>query len=159
MPIKFLLLCALIACRTAVAWAEEAPDPTTTDAVEVRIGTVVASNAGSGSAPAFDKRLASVWRQLDSLFPYSSYRLINEERRRVEWKREAEFRLPGGRYLLVIPRGYKDGRVSLNLMLIQGTRPLLNTVLALRNHGTFLVGGPSHEEGVLIIAIGAGTTK
>ena len=158
MPIKLLLLCALIACRTAAAWAEEAPD-TASEAVELRIGTVVASNADPGSAPAFDKRLAFIWRQLDSLFPYSSYRLINEERRRVEWKREAEFRLPGGRYLLVIPREYKDGRVSLNLMLIQGTRPLINTVLALRNHGTFLVGGPSHEDGVLIIAIGAGTTK
>jgi hypothetical protein len=107
----------------------------------------------------FDSRLASLRRQFKSLFPYSSYRLLKEERRRVDWRSEAEFDLPGGRYLLVIPREYKDGRVSLNLMLVQGTRPLVNTVLALRNHGTFLVGGPHHEDGVLIIAIGAGIVR
>ena len=46
----------------------------------------------------------------------------------------------------------------LNLMLIAGTRPLVNTALALKNHGVFLVAGPRYEEGTLIIAIGVGTT-
>ena len=66
--------------------------------------------------------------------------------------------LPGGRYLIVMPRGYKDGRVLLNVMLISGTRPLVNTTLALKNHGTFLVAGPRYGDGTLIIAIGANTT-
>jgi hypothetical protein len=48
--------------------------------------------------------------------------------------------------------------VLLNVMLISGTRPLVNTTLALKNHGVFLVAGPRHDEGTLIIAIGAGTT-
>jgi hypothetical protein len=120
-------------------------------AVELRIGAVLASSIGQN----FDSRLTSLRRQFDSLLPYSSYRLILEERRRVGWQREAEFRLPGRRYLLVIPREYKDGRVALNVMLMQGARTLLNTAVALRTNGTFLVGGPHHEDGVLIIAIGA----
>ena len=76
----------------------------------------------------------------------------------VAWKREEQFLLPGGRYLVVMPRGIENDRVSLNLMLIQGTRPLVNTVISLKNHGTFLVGGPHYGDGVLIIAIGAGTS-
>jgi hypothetical protein len=136
-------------CGAAVS-AQELSDPNA-PAVEVRIGAVLASSSGQN----FDNRLASLRRQFDSLLPYSSYRLIREERRRVAWQREAEFRLPGRRYLLVMPREYKDGRVGLNVMLVQGARTLVNTTVALRNNGTFLVGGPHHEDGVLIIAIGA----
>jgi hypothetical protein len=126
--------------------------------VEVRIGAVVASNAAHPE-PAFDQRLASLRRQFDSLFPYTSYQLIKEERRTVAWGRQAGFDLPGGRYLLVIPREYKDGRVSMKLILVEGSRPLIDTVLGLRDQGTFLVGGPRHKDGVLIIAIGADTKR
>lgn len=118
---------------------------------EVRIGAVVASNTGR----LFDPRLANLKPQFDSLFPYSSYRLLMNESRRVQWGSRAGFDLPGGRYLLVIPREYKDGRVSLKILLIDGSRALVDTVLALRNQGTFLVGGPRHKQGVLIISIGA----
>jgi hypothetical protein len=43
----------------------------------------------------------------------------------------------------------------MKLMLVEGSRPLFDTVIGLRNRGTFLVGGPRHQDGVLIIAIGA----
>lgn len=119
--------------------------------VEVRIGAVFASN----TEQSFDQRLATLRQQFDTLFPYTSYRLIKEERRMVAWGRQAGFDLPGGRYLLVIPREYKDGRVSMKLMMVEGSRPLFDTVIGLRNQGTFLVGGPRHQDGVLIIAIGA----
>jgi hypothetical protein len=56
---------------------------------------------------------------------------------------------------LVIPKEYRDNRISLKLVLVRDSRPLVNTVVALRNEGTFLVGGPRHQDGVLIIAIGA----
>jgi hypothetical protein len=148
-PISAALLPALLLCAPARGQLGEEKS----GVVEVRIGAVVASHSGDG----FDHRLASLRRSFDSLFQYSSYRLIREERRRVQWRREAEFRLPGGRYLLVMPRGYKEGRVALHMMLVEGSRPLVNTSLSLRNHGTFLVGGPNYKDGVLIIAIGAGT--
>jgi len=118
---------------------------------EIRIGAVVASNSGR----LFDPRLASLKPQFDSLFPYSSYRLLMNDKRKVQWGSRVGFDLPGGRYLLVIPREYKEGRVSLKILLIDGSRALVDTVLALRDQGTFLVGGPRHNEGVLIIAIGA----
>lgn len=137
-------------CTAAVVSAQELAD-SKAPAVEIRIGAVLASSSGKN----FDNRLTSLRRKFDSLLPYSSYRLIQEERRRVAWQHEAEFHLPGRRYLLVMPREYKDDRVALNVMLVQGARTLVNTAVALRNNGTFLVGGPHHEDGVLIIWIGA----
>lgn len=120
-------------------------------AVEVRIGAVLASNSGQE----FDARLASLHRQFNTLFPYTSYRLVKEERQRVPWGAKVGFDIPGGRYVMVIPREYKNDRVSMKVMVIEGSRPIVDTVVSLRNHATFLVGGPRQHEGVLILSIGA----
>jgi hypothetical protein len=123
------------------------------DGVELRIGAVAASNAGQ----AFDDRLGPMRRQFNALFKYSSYQLVHEERRRIRWGKKAGFELPGGRFLVVIPKESRNDFVSLQLMLISGTRPVVQTGLMLRDKGTFLVGGPRYRDGVLIIAIGAHT--
>lgn len=152
-PVSHAVLPALFFCCASIAQAQ--PIDESNSRVEVRIGAVMASQSGD----VFDHRLASLRRSFDSLFQYSSYRLLREERRRVKWRREAGFHLPGGRYLVVIPREYKDGRVALHMMLLDGSRSLVNTSLSIRDHGTFLVGGPNYKDGVLIIAIGAGTVR
>jgi hypothetical protein len=120
-------------------------------AVDIRIGAVLASNTGQE----FDPRLVALHHQLSALFPYTSYRLVKQQKERVRPGGKVGFDIPGGRYLLVIPKGLKNERVSLRVMLIEGTRPVVDTALTLRNHATFLVGGPRHKEGVLIISIGA----
>ena len=151
LPALLVVLSAPLALIAASARAQEAR--AAGDEVDVRIDTVLASNRGK----MFDPALAELRQPFVSLFQYSSYRLLQGEQRRVAWRRQAEFLLPGGRSLVVIPRGYKDGRVQLSVMLIHGTRPLVNTALALKNNGVFLLAGPHYQEGTLIIAIGAGT--
>jgi len=121
--------------------------------VEVRIGAVLASNSGKE----FDARLAALHRQFDVLFPYSSYRLVKEDRQKVPWGGKAGFDIPGGRYVLVVPREFKNDRVSMKVMVLEGARPIIDTVLSLRDHGTFLIGGPRQPDGVLILSIGADT--
>jgi len=123
------------------------------NAVEVRIGAVIASNSGKE----FDARLASLHRQFDVLFPYSSYRLVKEDKQKVPWGGKAGFDIPGGRYVLVVPREFKNDRVSMKVMVIEGARPIIDTVLSLRDHATFLIGGPRQPDGVLILSIGADT--
>jgi hypothetical protein len=152
------LLCSVVAivCATGAAGAEEpsaGPMSPAIGAVEVRIGAVVASNSGQE----VDHRLAAWQREFRTLFPYSSYRLVKEETRLVPWGGKAGFDIPGGRYVLVIPREYKNDRVSMKVMVIEGSRPIVDTTLSLRNRGTFLVGGPRDPDGVLILSIGART--
>lgn len=149
-------LAAALAIDGAALGADAPPEATgspAANAVEVRIGAVLASNSGQE----FDARLASMHRQFNTLFPYSSYRLVKEQRQRVPWGGRVGFDIPGGRYVLVIPREYKNDRVSMKVMVIEGSRPIVDTALSLRNHGTFLVGGPRQHEGVLILSIGADT--
>ena len=125
----------------------------TAGAVEIRVGAVLASNSGTEC----DHRLASLHRQFNRLFPYSSYQLVKEERQRVRWGSPAGFEIPGGRYVVVTPQELKNERVSMKVQIIEGTRPIVDTVLSLRDRGTFLVGGPRQPDGALILAIGADT--
>lgn len=138
-----------------VAAAEDTPvagaNGPYTRGVEVHIGAVLASNSGQE----FDQRLASMQRQFNALFAYSSYRLVKEQRQQVAWGERVAFDIPGGRYVVVIPKEFKNDRVLMKVMLIEGTRPIIDTALSLRDHATFLVGGPREHNGVLILSIGA----
>ncbi len=122
--------------------------------VIVSTGVVLASN--SGPARGIDRELRTLEVSLRR-FPYASYRLLQTENRPVEMNGWAEFPLPGarGRYLLVRPTDFKEGRISLSVMLMQGRMTLMNTVLRLRNQGEFVVAGPQHGDGVLFLSIGA----
>lgn len=123
--------------------------------VEVRVGAVLASNSGTE----FDHRLASMRRQFDNLFSYTSYRLVKEQRQRVAWGANAGFDVPNGPYVLVIPREYKDDRVHMKVVVIENSRPIVDTHLSLRHQATFIVGGRRRADGVLILAIGADAVR
>ena len=155
-PVWLVIAGSLIAvAELPVAHAADTVDNATSsapiNAVEVRIGAVLANNSGEESDP----RLVALHKQFDTLFPYSSYRLVKEERQRVPWGGKAGFDIPGGRYVMVIPKEYKNERVSMKVMVIEGARPIVDTSLSLRNHATLLVGGPRQADGVLILSIGA----
>jgi hypothetical protein len=121
------------------------------DRVVLQIGTVLATNTGDH----FDSQLATLRPQLESMFRYSSYSLVRREDRDVTWGSPVIFDIPGGRSLRVMPKSVRGGRVSLNVMLVQDTRVLMDTDLTLRSKATVMVGGPRHGDGVLIIWIGA----
>lgn len=125
--------------------------------VALRVRTVLATDSGAESDSRLDQRQRE---QLDGLFRYKSYRLVKEEQRRCTWGSPNSFEIPGGRYLQVLPIGYKGDRVKLKVMLIEGTNPPpLDTDFSLPNHGNIWVGGPKHPDGVLLISIGAETEK
>jgi hypothetical protein len=120
--------------------------------VQVSIGTILASN----ESDQFDPRLAKMKGQLE-VIKYRSYRLLREDVQKAPWQSSAAFEIPGGRSLVVTPEGYRNNRLSLKVRLLQGEKPLLDTRVQLRNRGNFLLGGPAHEGGVLILSISAMT--
>ena len=82
-------LCGLAAAGDSVAVPTGRP---LANAVEVRIGAVLASNSGKE----FDQRLASMQRQFNTLFAYSSYRLVKEQRQQVAWAKKSLSIFPAG---------------------------------------------------------------
>lgn len=120
--------------------------------VQLRIGAILVSN----ERDYFDPKLSRLKAQLEGI-KYRSYRLLKDESQNVPWKANGVFQLPGGRALVVVPQEYHDERISLEVRLLEGDKPFLDTKIRLRNRGNILVGGPPHEKGVLFISISATT--
>jgi hypothetical protein len=119
--------------------------------VAFRIVSVLAANTNEG----VDARLQPLGRQLQSLFPYSTYRLLSRQHQRIRCGRAITFTLPGGRILNLEPRGIEGNMIAMHLMLFQGAQPVMTTDVKLANHGILMVGGPRYHDGWLIISIGA----
>jgi hypothetical protein len=132
------------------ARAAEPARPQGEGKVQVTIGTILASNQSSE----FDPKLAKLQNQL-KVFKYRSYRLLREDTQRPGWNQEAVFEIPGGRSLLVRPQEKSGNQLALKVRLLEREKPLLDTTVKLRDGGNFLLGGPAHEGGVLILSISA----
>jgi hypothetical protein len=118
--------------------------------VLVKIETILASNQ-SGE---FDSRLKALEKQLRVL-KYRSYRLLKEESQNVPSQGSASFEIPGGRSLIVWPQDFRNQQVALKVRLQGGQKPLLDTTIRLPNKGNFILGGPPHDGGVLVLSISA----
>jgi hypothetical protein len=119
--------------------------------VLLRVDEVIAADTDEG----IDERLLPMGTRLESLFHFTTYRLVSRQVGRAECGRAAAFTLPGGWIVHVEPNGVSDGMIAMELMLFQGARPMMTTDLRLRNHGMLIVGGPHYRQGMLIIPIGA----
>ncbi len=142
---RAVLLGSALAALGPVAAAQAA------ERVLVQVGAVLATNSGDH----VDAQLAGMRRQLQHLFHYSSYQLMKRENRDVGWGDPVDVEIPGGRFLRVMPKSVAADRVSLNVILRQDSRVLMDTEFTLSGTGTVMVGGPRHGDGVLIIWIGA----
>jgi hypothetical protein len=143
--LKLSLLSSLLLLAIYVEGAENGSKP-----VQIKIGTILASN----ESDQFDARLKPMERQL-KVMKYRSYRLLKEDSQSVPWNDNATFEIPGGRSLAISPQDLKDKQIALKVRLTEGTKPLLDTTVRLQGRGYFLLGGPPHEGGALVISISA----
>jgi len=120
--------------------------------VQVKIGTILATNKNDE----FDARLKPLEKQL-KVMKYRSYRLLKEDTQAVSWQDHATFEIPGGRSLSVTPQEFRNKQIALKVRLLEGQKPLLDTTVRLQNRGNFILGGPPHEGGALVLSISAST--
>jgi hypothetical protein len=139
------LLSSLVFVAAYANGAENSMKP-----VQLKIGTILASN----QSDQFDARLKPMEKQL-KVMKYRSYRLLKEDSQSVPWNDNATFEIPGGRSLAISPQDSKDKQIALKVRLTEGTKPLLDTTVHLQGRGYFLLGGPPHEGGALVISISA----
>ena len=135
-----------IAAAGVLGAAEKQPE-----SVQVSIGTILASN----QSDEMDAKLKGMERQLKVL-KYRSYRLLKTESQNVPWRGEKTFEIPGDRSLTVTPQDFQDNQVWLKVRLTEKQKPVLDTTVKIPNKRNFILGGPPHEGGVLVLSISAG---
>jgi hypothetical protein len=146
--IAFLIIAITAFGMQGVASAQKAPKRVT-----VYIDSVMAADTNEGTDP----RLAPMGPKLRGLFGFTTYNLIGHDEGQTECGKMIAFTLPGGKILHVQPRAIDGDMIAMEIVLFDGTRPMMTTDLKLRNNGTLIVGGPRYEQGMMIISIGAST--
>jgi hypothetical protein len=146
--LKRSLLFSCLLCLTAAYSANAAENSSQT--VRVKIGTILANNQDDE----IDPKLSKMKNQL-KVMKYRSYRLLKEETQSVAWQGNAIFEIPGGRSLVVTPQEFRNKQLALKVRLQHGDTPVVDTIVRLNNGGNFLLGGPPHEGGALVLSISA----
>jgi hypothetical protein len=122
---------------------------TAADTIEVVVKTIQAS----GDRQYTDPRLSSAIEELQSVFRYSSYRLLSEDTMTLKRGQTGKVTLPGGRELSVTPKGTTNGRIALGLRISKAQKEIFQTQVQLLNRGSIIVGGPKHGAGTLLFRI------
>jgi hypothetical protein len=145
-----LLLAALALCVLALPSTASAQNvkPST---IRIRVDSVIATNTGQG----MDLQLLSsgMADRLRAMFEYTTYRLVKHQERQTVCGRKVTFEMPGGRILHIAPLAVVGNMVSMELVLFEGTKPVMTTDLRLINHALLVVGGPHYQQGMLITMI------
>ena len=137
-----LLMATLFSWPTGRIWAGE-------PAVKIVVKTVLASQ----DATSVDPRISALTRKLQSVFRYSSYRLINEENMLLRIGETGTVSLPGDRMLKITPLRITGNRVELQLLIFKNERQIINSRIQVLNHDSITVGGPEHKGGFLLFDI------
>src|SRR5262245_2958157 len=132
----------------AAGWVDAAEK--TPQSVHVTIRTILAENKGDE----FDPKLKGMEQQLKPL-KYRSYRSLKDEGQTVPWQGSKAFEIPGGRSLTVAPQDFQNNRIALKVRLTERDKPVIDTTVTIPNKGNFILGGPPHEGGTLVLSISA----
>jgi hypothetical protein len=150
-PLTLAFLILLVsAAANRDARADQAPCP-----LILRIVSIMGADTNEG----IDTKLTPIVNQLDSMFHYSTYRLVGSQEGRTCGSRAAIFSLPGGRVLHIEPHGIEGGMIAMQLTLFQGERLMISANVQLSNQGVLMLGGPRYREGMLITSIQAASPK
>ena len=144
----------------AILFATGAAAAASPGSVAVDIGVVSASNEGTS----IDPSLSALRTKLQSMFTYSSYKMLDRMKRTLAVGEAGDFTLPGGRSMRVTPVPAPGNKVRLAVHITEGSRSILTTTLGLNRGGMVLVGmdlsqspagGLPNKAGAMILIISA----
>src|SRR5260370_5768982 len=147
--LTFLIVAITAFGTPGFSYAQAAPKH-----VFVYIDTVMAADTKEG----IDPRVVPMLPKLQGLFSFTTYSLVNSQEGDTECGKMIAFTIPGGKILHVQPRAVDGDMIAMEIVLFDGTRPMMTTDLKLKNGGTLIVSGPRYEQGMMFISI-APTTR
>ena len=137
--LRFLPLCILLLLPPAFAASN----------INITVRTILAAQ----DSQHVDPRLKNLVGELTSVFRYTSYRLLGEDRIGLRMNQTGSISLPGNRVLKITPTRVRGNRAELRLIIVKGKRQIFQTTIQLLNRGSITIGGPKHKKGILLLNI------
>jgi len=120
---------------------------------ETRISITVKTVLASRDATFLDPRIPDLTRKLQSVFRYSSYRLLSEDTLKLEMGQTGKVSLPGDRVLKITPLRIIEDRVELRMLILKKKKQVIKSTIQILNRGSIVVGGPEYKGGFLLFDI------
>jgi hypothetical protein len=118
---------------------------------QISVATILAARDDD----VIDAKLKPHISELQSMFNYTSYRLLGSESLRLNQGQSGMVTLPGSRHLQITPHAIHDNRADIDLKMIKNSQTVFETRIQLLNRGSLFVGGSNYLNGNLIFKISA----
>lgn len=119
------------------------------ESCRISVDTILAARNDAVIDPQLKRHIG----ELQSMFSYTSYRLLSSKSLNLGVGQSGMVNLPGGRRLKITPHKIHGSRADIALQMIKQKKMVFQTQIELLNHGTLFVGGPKHQNGNLIFKI------
>jgi hypothetical protein len=100
-----------------------------------------------------DPELAHHIDELQSIFNFTSYRLLSSDHVDLSIGRSQTLSLPGSFRLTITLRNIRGSRADIALQMMKARQTVFHSRIQLLNRGSLFIGGPAYHSGNLIIKI------
>jgi hypothetical protein len=121
----------------------------TTNTLSLKMFVVYANNENQKVDPA----LNFVKEELESLFHYTSYQLMDTPTENFKLNESKEIQLASGHTAFIRYLGVHGHRIHLRVQIKNKKETVVNTDFEIMNSGNVIVGGPSFKKGALILVL------
>jgi hypothetical protein len=100
-----------------------------------------------------DNSLKGIISELKSVFKYTSYRMLNDQRISQQFNQKGSISLPGNLTLVIIPTNMDGKRIQYQISIQKGSKSIFQTQVLLKNNSSITIGGPKYKNGYLLFNI------
>ncbi|MBF0468629.1 MAG: hypothetical protein HQK61_07060 [Desulfamplus sp.] len=144
-PYSLILAFVYLSCILAFPSSSYAGDTITSN---IRV-----IHATSDGHPHIDPGLNDLAHQLQSVFKYTSYRLLDSKEISIANNTTGSLSLPGSRVLQIIPGGMSGDRIKFAIRILKNRSQVFTTQILLKNGSSVTIGGPDFKNGYLLFNI------
>lgn len=100
-----------------------------------------------------DPGLQGIVAELETVFKYTSYRLLKEKRLNQSFNQKGRVNLPGKRTLIITPLDQDSKRISYQINILKNKKSVFQTRILLKNNSSITIGGPKFKNGYLLFNV------
>ncbi len=141
--------CLLLFAVLIVSWYGAPEYLLAQESCRISVDTILAARNDAVVDPQLKRHIG----ELQSMFNYTSYRLLSSESLNLGVGQSGTVSLPGDRRLKITPHKIRGARADIALQMMKQERTVFQTQIQLLNRGSLFVGGPKYQNGNLIFKI------
>ena len=100
-----------------------------------------------------DPGLKVIISELESVFKYTSYRLLQEQKLNLKLNEKGRVNLPEKRIMFITPLNTDGNRIKYQINILKNKRSVFQTRILLKNNRSITIGGPKFNNGYLLFNI------